>query len=86
MITIFNRKELFITNSMEDQARIRDLLSAHNIDYTISTFGNLWRSEARGYPGMNNMAQTEYFIYVNRSDYDQAVAILDGKKLSCVFP
>ncbi len=79
MITVFNRKELCITYSMEEQARVRDILSAHNIDYTLSTFGNLCRSEVRGYPGMKHIAQTEYLFYVKKSDYDEAVALLDCK-------
>ena len=64
---------------MEEQARIRDLLSAHNIDYTFSTFGNLMQSSYRGFPGMNDLAQTQYKFNVKKVDYEEAVAILDGK-------
>lgn len=64
---------------MEEQARIRDLLSAHNIDYTLSTLGNLMLSSQRSVPGMKDFTQTQYKFYVKKVDYEEAVAILDGK-------
>ena len=36
MITIFNRKELLITLDMKKQSEIREILSANNIDGTIT--------------------------------------------------
>lgn len=65
MITIFNRKELFITYSLEKQAEIRNLLSAHKIEYTISTMGQHLASK---FPGLwhNTLAQIEYKIYVKK--------------------
>ncbi len=51
MITIFNRKELAITYSMKEQARIRDILTAEGIDYIIDTKGTVMRNMgARGPP------------------------------------
>ena len=44
MITIFNRKELAITYSMKEQARIRDILTAEGIDYIIDTKGTVMRN------------------------------------------
>ena len=35
MIHPFNRKELLMTNSMEQQARIRDAMAANEIEYLI---------------------------------------------------
>ena len=37
MLTIFNRRELLNTFSMEEQNRVRDILSQHRIDYRIKT-------------------------------------------------
>jgi len=81
MITIFNRKELFITYSLEKQWQIRNLLSAQKIEYLISTMGNFWQTDSRGV-GYNIpvRAQTEYKIYVKKKDYDKAVYILDENK------
>lgn len=77
MITIFNRKELFIPYSLEKQAEIRNLLSAHKIEYTISTMGNTWQANSRGF-GINTLAQIEYKIYVKKKDYEKAVFFLNA--------
>ncbi|AMJ42061.1 hypothetical protein [Anaerotignum propionicum] len=77
MITIFNRKELFITYSLEKQAEIRNLLSAHKIEYTISTMGNTWQANSRGFD-INTLAQIEYKIYVKKEDYEKAVFFLNA--------
>ena len=35
MITVLNRKELFITMEMNRQAKVCDILSQNGIDYTV---------------------------------------------------
>ena len=75
MITIFNRKELAITYSISEQARIRNLLAAEGIKYIIDTKGTFMRNfGSRGATiqqfGENITAGTEYRIYVLKSDYD----------------
>ena len=37
MITIFNRKELLTTFSMEEQDRVREILAQNHIDYRVKT-------------------------------------------------
>lgn len=37
MITIFNRKEVCITQSLNERMRVRDILASANIDYSIRT-------------------------------------------------
>ncbi|MDD4844173.1 MAG: hypothetical protein PHU31_07555 [Anaerotignum sp.] len=82
MITIFNRKELMITYSMEKQAKIRNLLVEHNIDYSISTLGNMMQSYERS---MNPLTPrinppTEYRIYVKKQDYEKAIHLLNENR------
>ena len=77
MITIFNRKEMAITYSMKEQARIRDILTAEGIDYIIDTKGTVMRNMGARGPaiqqfGENITASTEYRIYVLKKDYDKA--------------
>lgn len=77
MITIFNRKELAITYSTNEQARIRDILTAEGIDYIIDTKGTVMRNMGARGPaiqqfGENITAGTEYRIYVLKKDYDKA--------------
>ena len=62
MITIFNRKQLIITYDVTTQAKIRDILSSNNIDYTINPI----MFSARTY------ASAEYKIYVRKKDYKYA--------------
>lgn len=83
MLTVFNRKELLTTWSMEEQVRVRDLLAQHNIDYRIktvnptarSTFGDVGRSRTGSF-GVNTDCTYQYYIYVHRKDYDRARAMI----------
>jgi len=74
MIHLFNRKELLITSSMEQQARVRDILDANHIPNRVRTSSNISRS--RGViPGMRMDLMYQYRIYVKRSDYEKAKAL-----------
>lgn len=79
MITIFNRKELTVTFDLSEQARIRTLLAAEGIDYSVKTVNRLSASpissgsrSRTGTYGQNTEAMTEYIIYVKKVDYDRA--------------
>ena len=65
MVTIFNRKQLIVTYDMTIQAKIRDILSANKMDYTINPFTGLYGSP-----------QPEYKIYVRKKDYSQACYLI----------
>ena len=81
VITIFNRKELTVTFSMEQQANIRDLLAASNIRYYVKVFNTIAHGSPRGYMGsfgINMDAAYEYTFYVHRDDYEMACAVLAG--------
>ncbi len=83
MITIFNRKELLITMDMSCQSRVREVLSAKGIDYTIkvtnlqsaSIVGN--RRSRYGSFGINQDYSYEYKIYVHRKDYEYALKLIN---------
>jgi len=82
MITIFNRKELTIANSMERQANIRNLLASHNIRYHIKVFNRFTHGSLRGHTGsfgINIDAAYEYTFYVHKDDFETAQAIIVGK-------
>ena len=82
MITIFNRKELLTTFSMEEQASIRSLLADNGIDYYTKTVNRGCASfmmdtrSAVGSFGQNLNLDYEYIIYVRRVDYQQALSLL----------
>ena len=65
MITIFNRKQLIITYDITIQSKIRDILAANGVDYTINPIMGLYGS-----------TQAEYKIYVHKKDYEQACYLI----------
>lgn len=80
MLTIFNRKELIVTFSMERQAQIRKMLSINEIDYTISIVNRNSPStfiNTRMRTGQNALGYV-YIIYVHKDDYELATAIING--------
>ena len=62
MITIFNRKQLIITYDITIQSKIRDILAANGVDYTIM--------------GLYGSTRAEYKIYVHKKDYEQACYLI----------
>ena len=79
MITIFNRRELYITYSMKKQSEIRDTLSSNHIDYQIKTVDRMSPSPFSigsrgrlGSLGQNMDVNYEYIFYVRKADYDLA--------------
>lgn len=82
MVTIFNRKELFITYSMERQSEIRRRLSEHGVDYSIKyvSRSGKWdgiRTRAPfGTFGQDMDYDTEYIFYVRRKDYERACSMI----------
>lgn len=88
MITIFNRRELAITFEMKKQAEIREMLSLHGIEYQIKTVnrtspgflpvGSGTRART-GTPGIKMEYTYTYKIYVKKSDYEKARAVISGR-------
>ena len=82
MITIFNRKELFITIDMSRQSNVRDILSANGVEYTVKVT-NLQSASVIGSNrgrvgnfGINQNYSYEYKIYVHKKDYDNALRLI----------
>ena len=48
MITVFNRKELLVTYSMELQSKARNVLNTYGIDYIVDTGGTAARCIGSG--------------------------------------
>lgn len=83
MLTIFNRRELLTTFSMEEQSRVRDILSQNHIEYRIKTvnpsaraaFGGGDRVRTGSF-GVNADCAYQYSIYVHRNDYAWARSLI----------
>lgn len=80
MLTIFNRRELITTFSMETQAKVREALSQNGIDYHIKTHSHSSGTYSRGRTGsygINSEHAYEYIIYVHKSDYERAQYLIN---------
>lgn len=82
MITLFNRRELTVTQSMRRQGEIRTLLASNGIEYRLKTRGqddSFTRSDIRartGSAGINPEYQYIYTFYVHQNDYEKALHII----------
>lgn len=83
MITIFNQKELIITDDLKTQADVRTILADHKIPYKTKTVNRMSPSPLRtgsrahaGSFGINMDRMYEYTIYVKKADYDKAFYLL----------
>ena len=79
MLTPLNRKELTVTYSLKEQARIRDILSANGIDYNIKTLNTTspspmtaGRRAILGNFGIDQSVAYEYKIYVKKDELERA--------------
>lgn len=77
MITIFNRKELTATFSLEHQQEVREVLGACGIEYNWKINNH---TPARGIANrgstIHGSRPSEYVIYVAKKDYDKAMHVL----------
>lgn len=82
MISIFNRRELTITFSMAEQAKIRDILATNNIDYKLNVINRsnptvMDNTRAKmGTFGQNMDLAYEYVFYVHKNDYELGKALI----------
>ena len=77
MITIFNRKEVYITFRPEDYARIKDILLCNGIEHYTKFGGNnaISGGRRRSYPIGGSFA-CQFTIYVHKNDYEKAVHLI----------
>lgn len=83
MVNMFNRKELLITYSSEEQARVRNILADNGIDYYTKTMNRMSPSpfaagmRARtGSFGIDHKAVYEYRIFVKKEDFERACYLI----------
>ena len=86
MITIFNRKEAGMTNSMQQQAGWQKALSKAGIAYAVRVVDRnspsvLSDTRARcGSFGQPAQLAKTYYFYVRRTDYEQARRVMAGSQ------
>lgn len=72
MLTIFNRKEVFVTYSVKDQADAREILRNNEIPYRVKSSNS--RGSRSPFAGADNVF--EYKIYVHKDDWARAKYML----------
>lgn len=92
MINVFNRKEICVTYDMAEQARVREILANNHIDYEVFTKDLAHSSQlgaTAGTVSIGGMLKVdsiagvdlhrciEYRIYVKKSDYEEALYLLN---------
>ena len=83
MIMFWRRREVLLTYSMEERARVCDALAANGIDYEVFVKDLSARQWDRpGTLGINMNAAIEYKVTVDKDDYDEAcyVAFKKGER------
>ena len=83
MIMIWNRKEVFVGNSLQEFNKVRDNLSSNGIKYeykvvdttSSSYFGSSNRARTGSF-GINMDVVKTYYIYVHKNNYNNAIALL----------
>lgn len=82
MVTMFNRREVFCTFSIEAQADARKRLADNNIDYDLKvvdrSFHGVQPSVRAGLGrfGEDQGCSKEYVFFVKKNDYDMAKSAL----------
>lgn len=83
MITIFNRKELYVTYDMKSQASVREVLASNGIDYSVKTINRMNASYVSGGErgrvgtyGQDANTMYEYRIYVRKADFEKAKKLI----------
>ena len=78
MITVFNRAEIATTIDLEQQRKIREILSKNNIEYLVKT-----RNNVTGHYGTHQASwgtkpevSISHTFFVHKKDYDVAVGLL----------
>ena len=76
----WNRREVFVGFSMQDFVHVRDTLAANRITYDIRTVNHCanWTGarDSMGRFGENPAFENEYYVYVNKQDYENAKYLL----------
>ncbi len=84
MITIFNRREVLMTDDMQKYEQVKSILDRNRIKYSVSCEGGARTvmNSGNGVPGpvgQNSSFISRYMIYVKKDDYDQAAASINDR-------
>ena len=77
MVHIFNQKEPLITSDIREQANVRDILSANQVEYRVKAG---YKHGASGHKarqaGIKSSEMYWYRILVKKSDFEKALYLI----------
>ena len=78
MLHIFNRKELLLTNDLREVNRVREILLANRLDYSVkASYPRSTHAIGMDRNRMDSFGtarqQERFTVYVRKSDYDYAM-------------
>lgn len=77
MITFLNRRQVFLSQDLEQLARIRNMLAGENIPYICRVEGSTREASLRNRSGTLGLNQSQtHMVYVHKKDYGRAMACL----------
>ena len=85
MITVFNRKNIYVGFDLKKYSDIRNTLGEHGINYTTSVKNRLgqWAGSGRGTLrgqtgslGQSPDMTYEYEVFVHNKDYEEAMRLI----------
>lgn len=76
----WNRKEVYLGYSMQESVHVRDTLAANRIAYDVRTVSHSAKRtgvrDQMGRFGENPAFEMQYYVYVNKQDYENAKYLL----------
>lgn len=75
----WNRSEVYHGFSLKEQSEVRESLRAHHIKYDFRIINLNSDRNKKGSYGINKKYETEYYIYVLKKEYQNALYVL-GKQ------
>lgn len=85
MIGFWNKREVFVGQSLEKFSRVRQILISNGIKYTHKAMnrksaGINSGTRRMGTLGQNYMSEYMYYVYVHKNDYELAMELLKAKR------
>ncbi len=76
MILPWNRREVYLGNSLREFSDIRQALASGGIKYALRVVDNYRDRGRTGSLGLNQELMVTYYLYVHKQDYERACTVI----------
>ena len=77
MILPWNRREVYMGNSLKEFSNIRQALASAGIKYQHRVVDNYRDRGRTGSLGLNQELMVTYYLYVHKQDYERACTVIN---------